>query len=138
MSPACAAARSGGPASSILVERPASRLSKRMTWKPPAASSSHKPSSHPIICAPRPLTRRRGAALGSPNVSYSMSIPFARTWGIGPIVGLCGALNLSHRARFAGRLDDRIDDPRPDALRQVVAHPLELEQARSGHGGGHA
>src|SRR5260221_610177 len=53
-----------------------------MTWKPRAASCSQKSSSQLIIWAPRPITSRSGASFGSPNVSYSMSIPLARALGM--------------------------------------------------------
>ena len=59
-------ARRGTPADSILVERPMSRLSKRMTRKPRSASSPQKPSSQASICVARPITSSSGSPSASP------------------------------------------------------------------------
>jgi hypothetical protein len=51
------------------VERPTSRLSKRTTWKPRAASCSQNSSGQPIICIARPITSSNGGSVSLPNVS---------------------------------------------------------------------
>src|SRR5438045_7339145 len=73
-----AAAASGMPAQSHLVDRPTSRLSKRITRWPRAASTAQKSSSQRIICAARPILRRSGRPSGAPKVSYAISMPLAR------------------------------------------------------------
>ena len=59
----------GGTGASIWVDRPASRLSKRITKKPRSTSSSHNSRSQWISCIPRPITKSRGVPEGSPRVS---------------------------------------------------------------------
>jgi hypothetical protein len=59
------------------VDSPQSRLSKRTTWKPRPAIARQNSSSQKIICAPRPMISNSAGCLRSPNVSYSMQIPFA-------------------------------------------------------------
>src|SRR5690242_7585711 len=61
------------------VERPVSRLSKRITWKPRAASPWNSESGQMVSCAPRPMTSNRAGSLLLPAVSYSISMPFALT-----------------------------------------------------------
>jgi hypothetical protein len=61
--------KSGTPASVKAVERPTSRLSKRMTQKLRAASFSQNSSSHAIICEARPMIKSTGGASGDPNES---------------------------------------------------------------------
>jgi hypothetical protein len=53
----------------ILVDRPASRLSKRITWKPRSANNSHSSRSQWISCIPRPITSSSAGSEGSPIVS---------------------------------------------------------------------
>jgi hypothetical protein len=53
----------------MIVERPTSRLSNRMTQNPCAASFSQNASSHITICEESPITSRSGALDFSPNVS---------------------------------------------------------------------
>ena len=58
-----------GTGASIWVERPASRLSKRITRKPRPASVSQSARSQWISCMPRPITSSSGGSAGSPIVS---------------------------------------------------------------------
>ncbi len=58
-----------GTGPSIFVDRPASRLSKRITWKPCSASPSQNSSSQWISCIPSPITSSRAGSAGSPIVS---------------------------------------------------------------------
>ena len=58
-----------GTGASIFVERPASRLSKRITWKPRSASPSQSSRSQWISCIPSPITSRSAGSAGSPIVS---------------------------------------------------------------------
>jgi hypothetical protein len=62
-----------GGGASVFVERPMSRLSKRITWKPRSTNSSTNGSGHMTICAPRPWTNSNGSP--SPITSYSSLIP---------------------------------------------------------------
>src|SRR5699024_6095915 len=71
------AATSGTPRSFSQVERPMSRLSKRITYRFWLARPWQKSSGQAIICAPRPMTSTRGGSFGLPNVSYSSSRPLA-------------------------------------------------------------
>src|SRR5829696_6259874 len=64
----------GAGRSRIAVERPTSRLSKRITWKPRPASSAQKSSCQAIICVARPITSSSAGCEGSPKVSYAMSM----------------------------------------------------------------
>ena len=59
----------GGRCEANLVERPTSRLSNRMTWKPRPASSSQNGARHPSIWVARPMTSSMDGWAGSPNVS---------------------------------------------------------------------
>jgi hypothetical protein len=79
---AIAAMMSGTPALSNLVDFPTSRLSNRMTKRPCPTNPEQNSSSQQIICALRPMTRSSGGDEGSPNVSYSIRIPFARAQGM--------------------------------------------------------
>jgi hypothetical protein len=63
------ARRTSGTGASILVERPESRLSKRITCKPRSASCSHSSRSQWISCIPSPITSSSGGLDGSPIVS---------------------------------------------------------------------
>src|SRR5258705_2195477 len=67
----------GMPRWSNCVERPASRLSKRITRKPRAASISQNASGHRTICIPSPITSRMTGSLGLPKDSYSSETPLA-------------------------------------------------------------
>ena len=58
-----------GTGASIFVDRPASRLSKRITWKPRSARPSQSSRSQWMSCIPRPITSRRAGSAGSPIVS---------------------------------------------------------------------
>ncbi len=62
-------AKRGVRASGKRVDMPMSRLSKRITQKPRAASRRQNSWSHTIICAARPMMSTSGGALRSPNVS---------------------------------------------------------------------
>src|SRR5437879_4359031 len=73
-----AAAASGMPAQSHLVDKPTSRLSKRINRWPRDASAAQKSSSQRIICAARPMMRKSGRPSGAPKVSYAISMPLAR------------------------------------------------------------
>jgi hypothetical protein len=53
----------------IFVDSPASRLSKRITWKPRSAKRSQRLRSQWISCIPRPMIRSSGGSPGSPIVS---------------------------------------------------------------------
>src|SRR2546428_835014 len=75
---------SGMLAQSHLGDRPTSRLSKRITRWPRAASAAQKSSSQRIICAARPIMRRSGRPSGAPKVSYAISMPLARAVGMRP------------------------------------------------------
>ena len=68
-SPAATRLNSGAGTSPSTVERPASRLSNRITWRPAAASRSHSSSGQLIICEPRPITSSTVGSAGSPKVS---------------------------------------------------------------------
>src|SRR5262249_20303873 len=61
------------------VDRPTSRLSKRMTWKPLSASARTKASGQIVSCAPRPMINSSAGSALAPRVSYSISMPFALT-----------------------------------------------------------
>ena len=50
------------------LERPESRLSKRITWKPRSASSRHSSGSHHVIGPPSPMTSSNGSPSGVPKV----------------------------------------------------------------------
>ncbi len=50
------------------VDRPMSRLSKRITWKPRSASWAQNTSSQPSICVPSPITSSIAGFAGSPKV----------------------------------------------------------------------
>ena len=52
-------AHDGGTGASISSSGPASRLSKRITWKPRSASASQSSRSQWISCMPRPITSRQ-------------------------------------------------------------------------------
>jgi hypothetical protein len=66
---AIAAPMFGTPAESKLVDKPMSRLSKRITRYPRAASIAQNSSCHAIICEASPMISRSGGAFESPNVS---------------------------------------------------------------------
>jgi hypothetical protein len=55
------------------VDRPTSRLSKRMANSPLSTRSAQKASGQRVICEPRPLISSTASFLESPNVSYSMA-----------------------------------------------------------------
>ncbi len=55
-----------GTGASIFVERPASRLSKRITWKPRSARPSQNSGSQLISCIPSPITSSSAGSAGSP------------------------------------------------------------------------
>src|SRR5439155_11590084 len=87
-----AAAASGMPAQSHLVDRPTSRLSKRITRWPRAASAAQRSSCQRIICAARPMMRSKGRPSGGPKVSYAISMPLAGAVGMRPsLAELAGA-----------------------------------------------
>ena len=74
-SPRIAARRSGCGAPVMWLDRPASRLSNRITCVPWAASASQNPSGQPSIWVPRPMMSSAGGDSGRPNRSYAMSTP---------------------------------------------------------------
>ena len=76
-----------GAGASTFVDRPMSRLSKRMTRKPRSASASTKPSGQPMSWPPSPITRRRGSASGAPWISYSRVMPFPDAAAIRELYG---------------------------------------------------
>ena len=69
----------GRPQAPKSVDRPMSRLSKRMTKKPCRASPSNNASGQMVSCAPNPMISSRAGSLRLPAVSYSISIPLALT-----------------------------------------------------------
>ncbi len=66
-----------------LVERPASRLSKRTTKKPSSTSCSQKSSGHAISCIPSPITRSSG---GSPGFAEALVAELDAAAGVGELL----------------------------------------------------
>ena len=61
------------------VERPMSRLSKRVTKKPRSASCSQNSSCQAIICVPRPMISSSDGLARSPKWSWQ-SVISSLTW----------------------------------------------------------
>src|ERR1700710_462408 len=71
---------------SSLVDSPQSRLSKRITNRPPSASILQNVSCQAVICAVNPITSSRAGSSDEPNVSYSRVMsgwPSFRTRALG-------------------------------------------------------
>jgi hypothetical protein len=65
---AAAAVTEGTPAPSSRVDRPQSRLSKRITRKPRRASVSQNPSGQDTIWEPMPMISNTGGSDSAPTV----------------------------------------------------------------------
>src|SRR5262249_19204136 len=114
----------GALRSTILLDRPTSRLSKRITRWPRPASSAHSSSSQWIIWVPSPMMRRSGRSCGRPITSYAISIPLALA------VGMAGALLHSLDARTM--LPYRGIGSKPRAAVDAAARPRGPRLGRAG------
>src|SRR5438093_13396146 len=116
-----AAAALGMPAQSHLVDRPTSRLSKRITRWPRAAGAAQKSSSQRIICAARPMMRRSGRPSGAPKISYAISMPLARAAGMRPsLAELAGAGQA-----LAATEPERLEGTRSEGRRRPLSSRME-------------
>src|SRR4029078_88088 len=68
------------PRWSSLVDRPTSRLSKRITRNPAPATRSHSLSGQKVDCTPSPMIISITGSPGSPRSSYASSRPLADTF----------------------------------------------------------
>src|SRR5260221_1118597 len=101
----------GVPCWSNCVESPASRLSKRTTRKPFAASISQNASGQRTICIPRPITSRMTGSAGLPRDSYSSDTRSARIDGTVWVVEEVAAPSLAVEGT-----------PSPLGLREAIGH----------------
>ena len=67
------------------VERPTSRLSKRITWKPRSASSPQNSSSQPSICMPRPMIEQERRVAGIAEALVGELDPAADVGALDPL-----------------------------------------------------
>ncbi len=121
----------GGP--SKWVERPASRLSNRTTWKPRPASCSHQSSLQAIICIPRPITSSAGGSDGSPNDSWHRLTPppgVAEALAHAPTV----PLGLAGSGGTAGRSTAPAPSMRLRHASRTTRRHLRLRRRVSGRG----
>src|SRR5690348_3355219 len=126
---ASAAPMFGTPAASKRVDKPMSRLSKRMTRNPRSAMRSQNVSGQAIICAARPMMSSIGGASMSPKLSQQSSMPLA--WARAAEVLVIVAMACALRTRRGSDLEPLLADV--GVLAQVLGSAFEDDAAVAHH-----